>query len=211
MSDSFDPASFDHSVSMWISDMKAGKAAAVEPIWERYFERLVKMAGRRMGAASRRNADEEDVAVSVFDSLYRGAAAGRFEQLKTRDDLWRLLVAITGQKSVDQIRRQMSQKRGGGGVRGDSIFASPSDDGPQGFEQFLSAEPTPEFILVVEEQQQRLFGLLRDDVQRDIAQLRMEGHSNEEIAEKLNISIRTVERKLALIREAWELELLPAS
>ena len=201
--------SFEHSVTLWIADMKAGKAAAAEPIWARYFDRLVKVAGRRMGAAARRNADEEDVAVSVFDTLCRGAAAGRFEQLKDRDDLWRLLVAITGQKAVDQIRRQVSQKRGGGGVRGDSIFTAGGDE-PQGFEQFLSDEPTPEFLLIVEEQQQRLLGMLGDDVQRQIAQLRLEGFSNEEIAAKLNISLRTVERKLGLIREAWENQLTPA-
>lgn len=45
---------------------------------------------------------------------------------------------------------------------------------------------------------------MTDDLQRGIAQLRLEGFSNQEIAQKLNISLRTVERKLGLIREAWE-------
>ncbi|QDU29108.1 RNA polymerase sigma factor [Anatilimnocola aggregata] len=202
--------SHEHSVSLWIAKLKEGDQAAAGPLWNRYFERLVGVAGRRMGSASRRVADEEDVAVSVFDSLCRGAAAGNFQQLSDRDDLWKLLVAIAGQKAVDQIRRQMSQKRGGGEVRGDSIFAHPSDDGPQGFEQFLSATPTPEFLAVIDEQQTRLFSLLRDDVQRDIATLRLEGFANEEIAEKLGISIRTVERKFSLIRDAWGKELTAA-
>jgi RNA polymerase sigma factor (sigma-70 family) len=197
----------EHSVSLWIAKLKSGDQSAAGPLWQRYFDRLVRIAGRKMGSASKRVADEEDVAVSVFDSLCRGAAAGNFQQLTDRDDLWRLLVAIAGQKAVDQIRRQMSQKRGGGDVHGDSIFAQPSSDGPQGFEHFLSSEPTPEFLLIIDEQQDRLFGLLKDDTHRDIARLRLEGFSNEEVAEQLGISIRTVERKFSLIRDAWSKEL----
>lgn len=196
--------SFENSVTLWISKLKSGDQKAAGPLWQRFFDKLVRVAGRKMGSASRRQADEEDVVVDVFDSLCRGAAAGRFEQLTDRDDLWRLLVAITGQKSVDQIRRQMSLKRGGGDVRGDSIFAASDPGGPVGFEQFLSDEPTPEFVALMEEQRVSLFALLRDDVQRDIARMRLDGFANEEIAERLGVSLRTVERKLGMIREVWE-------
>ncbi len=81
------------------------------------------MAARHLGSAPRRIADEEDVAVSVFETLCKGAAAGRFEKLQDRDDLWKLLTAIAGMKSVDQIRRQTAKKRGGEDVRGESIIA----------------------------------------------------------------------------------------
>lgn len=199
--------SFEHSVSLWIEKIKQGDQEAVGPLWSRYFERLVRVAGRKLGGASRRIADEEDVAVSVFQSLFRGAAEGRFQVLADRDDLWRLLVAIAGQKAVDQIRRQVSQKRGGGIVRGDSLFGEQNDDGPRGFERFLSSEPTPEFLAVIEEQEHRLFEKLRDDVQRQIARLRLEGYSHEEIAQKLQVSLRTVERKSNMIREIWGREL----
>lgn len=104
--------SFNDSVTRWIGDLKDGQDAATQKIWERYFDRLVRVASRQLGAAPRRIADEEDVAVSVFDSLCKGAAAGRFDKLKDRDDLWRLLTAISGMKAVDQIRRQTAKKRG---------------------------------------------------------------------------------------------------
>ena len=48
-----------------------------------------------------------------------------------------------------------------------------------------------------------LLGALSDDTQRHIATWKLEGYSNEEIAKKLGCSLRSVERKLALIRQKW--------
>lgn len=197
---------FDQSVSMWIQDLKQGDEEAAARIWSRYFDRLVRVAGRRLGNAPRRIADEEDVAVSVFNGLCQGAAAGRFEQLHNRDDLWALLVAIAGRKAVDQIRRQTSQKRGGTDLRGESVFQGGAEVAA-GFDGFLQGEPTPEFLAIVEEENARLLDMLRDDTQREIAQLRMAGHSNEEIAAQVGISLRSVVRKLGVIREVWSGEL----
>lgn len=194
--------SFNDSVTRWIGDLKDGQDAATQKIWERYFDRLVRVASRQLGAAPRRIADEEDVAVSVFDSLCKGAAAGRFDKLKDRDDLWRLLTAISGMKAVDQIRRQTAKKRGGDKLRGESIVAGVNNP-LGGFDQLVHGEPTPEFLAVMDEQQREMFRILPDENQRSVARLRFEGYANEEIAEKLDISLRSVERKLKVIRQIW--------
>ena len=194
---------FEQSVTQWIGDLKDGKEDASQQIWERYFDQLVRLASRQLGTAPRRIADEEDVAVSVFNSLCKGAQAGRFEQLKDRDDLWKLLAAISGMKAVDQIRRQTAKKRGGTNVRGESIVAGIGDREFGGFDQFMNEEPTAEFLAVMDEQQTAMFNSLPDDSQRNVARLRFEGFSNEEIASKLEISVRSVERKLKVIREVW--------
>ncbi len=195
--------SFQDSVTAWIGDLKEGQDAASRKIWERYFERLVRVASRQLGSAPRRIADEEDVAVSVFDTLCKGAAAGRFDQLQDRDDLWKLLTAIAGMKSVDQIRRQTAKKRGGEDVRGESIVAGAGANQIGGFDQFVHEEPTPEFLAVMDEQQQAMFRALPDESQRNVARLRFEGYTNEEIAQQLGTSLRSVERKLKVIREIW--------
>ena len=62
---------------------------------------------------------------------------------------------------------------------------------------------TPEFLAVMEEQQQAMFRALPDESQRNVARLRFEGYSNEEIAQQLGTSLRSVERKLKVIREIW--------
>lgn len=199
MNDDAQPLS--DSVTAWIGDLKDGQDEATQKLWERYFGQLVRIAARRLGAAPRRVADEEDVAVSVFESLCRGAAAGRFQQLQDRDDLWKLLTAIAGMKAVDQIRRQTALKRGGTNVRGESIVDGNSQIG--GFDQLVHTEPTPEFLALMEEQQQQMFDLLPDDSQRQVARLRFEGYSNQEISQQLDISLRSVERKLKVVREIW--------
>ena len=195
--------SFNDSVTAWIGNLKDGQDEASNKLWERYFDRLVRVASRQLGSAPRRIADEEDVAVSVFESLCRGAAAGRFNQLHDRGDLWRLLTAIAGMKAVDQIRRQTAKKRGGENVRGESIVGSGDSDQMTGFDQFIHGEPTPEFLALMDEQQRAMFDALPDESQREVARLRFEGYSNEEIAKDLDISLRSVERKLKVVREVW--------
>ena len=50
--------------------------------------------------------------------------------------------------------------------------------------------------------------MLRNDQLREIAILRIEGYNVAEIAQKLAIGMRAVERKLQLIRKKWKRELL---
>ena len=68
----------------------------------------------------------------------------------------------------------------------------------------FSREPTPEFAAQVSEQCRRLLDGLNDDGLREIAILKMDGFSNEEIAQQKDCTTRTVERKLHLIRTIWQ-------
>ena len=105
-----DPGSITH----WFDDLKAGRPEAAEALWHRYFERLVGVARRRLVDAPHQAVeDAEDAALSALHGLYSGAAQGRFENLADRADLWRLLVAITVKKALEQRRRHGRKKRGG--------------------------------------------------------------------------------------------------
>src|SRR5437660_4516810 len=115
------------SVTNWINLIKGGDAAAVQRLWEAYFPRLVGLARKRLREAPRRAADEEDVALSAFDSFCDGVARGRFPQLTDRDDLWHVLVTITARKALQLIRHEQRQQRGGGAVRGESVFQEGAD------------------------------------------------------------------------------------
>ena len=190
------------SVTNWLVQLKTGDPAAAQPLWEQYFARMVGLARKRLRGARRREADEEDVALSAFDSFCRGAAQGRLPQLADRDDLWRLLVVITARKALHLLARQGRLKRGGGKLRGESALLDAAEGG--GIEAVVGHEPTPEIAAQVAEENQRLLGQLGDEQQRSIAAWKMEGHTNEEIAARLGIALATVERRLRLIRKTWE-------
>jgi serine/threonine protein kinase len=122
-------------------------------------------------------ADEEDVALSAFDSFCRGAAEGRFPQLVDRNDLGQLLVLITARKAIHLLQHERRQKRGGGKVQGETELADP-DDEPL-LAQVISQEPTPEFAAQVAEECRRLLDQLGEGELRSIALWKMEGYTTE--------------------------------
>ena len=202
-----------NDVTRWIVRLTDGDETAAQAIWEQYFDKLVRLARKRLERAPRRVADEEDVALSAMHSFYQGAVAGRFPRLNDRHDLWKLLVTITVRKAMAQTRRQYTQKRGGGDVRGESVFVRPGDlmrgddaDQERGIAQILGEEPTPEFACQVAETCRQLLDRLDDEDLKTVALYKMEGYSNEEVAEAMDCAVRTIERKLARIREKWERE-----
>jgi len=199
------------SVTYWIGQLKAGDQAAAQPLWEGFFERLVGLARKKLKGMPRRAADEEDVAISAFDSFCRGAAQGHFPQLADRDDLWQLLATITARKAIDLVHHERRQKRGGGTVQGESVLFAAHDSvgGEGGIEQVVGQEPTPEFAAQLAEECRRLLGGLADDELRSVALWKMEGYTNEQIANKLGCVPRTVERKLRVIRSRWKQEITP--
>jgi DNA-directed RNA polymerase specialized sigma24 family protein len=196
------------SVTHWIGQLKAGDHAAAQQLWQRYFRRLVGLARKRLRGAPRRAADEEDVALSAFDSFCRGAERGRFPQLADRGDLWPLLVLITARKALDLVAHERRKKRGGGAVLGESALLGPPEAGPC-LEQMLGREPSPEFAAQVADECRRLLDRLGDAELRAIALCRMEGDSEDEIAAKLCCAPRTVRRRLRLIRGIWAEEGTP--
>lgn len=188
----------------WVGQLQHGDPAAAQRLWEAYFERLVGLARRKLAGAPRRAADEEDVALAAFHSFYRGVQQRKFPRLNDRDDLWQVLVVLTARKAIDQRVHDHRQKRGGGAVRGESVFDA---DKGAGIQQVVGTEPSPEFAAEVAEEFVRLLHALREEDLRKIALAKFEGLTNEEIATRQNCSLRSVERKLALIREIWKDEL----
>lgn len=195
------------SVTRWIAELKAGDAAAAQELWTRYQADLHQLARQMLRAAPKRAADEEDVAASVFESICLGAADGRFEDLKSRDELWWLLVTITRQKAVSQMRYEVRKKRGGGKVRGEADMVRPGKEQAFRLDDLIGDSPTPEFLTIMNEEQRRLLSLLRNDQLRRVAVMKIQGYTHGEIAADLGITSRSVIRKVNLIRQCWAAEL----
>jgi len=197
-------------VTIWIKGLSGGNERAAHLLWEQYFDRMVRLARRKFDqiGISRRAADEEDIALSAMNSFYKRAADGQF-CLGDRQELWKLLVTITIRKAYAELKRQKAKKRGEGLVRGESIFLKAGSDGGEmgGIGQVLGHEPTPELAALAAEGCEELLKMLDDETLVEVARYKLDGYTNEEIAEKLECVPRTVERKLRLIRDKWAKEL----
>ncbi|HYT95524.1 MAG TPA: ECF-type sigma factor [Gemmataceae bacterium] len=197
------------SVSHWIDALKGGDPAAAQPLWERYYHRLVALARKKLKAARLRAADEEDVVQNAFHSFFRAVGQGRFPQLDDRDSLWRLLVVITANKAIKQLKHEQRQKRGGGTEPAPLGIYPIEPEAEAALMQVVGAEPTPEFAAQVADEYRRLLDLLGDETLCQVAVWKMEGYGNDEIADQLACSRRTVARKLEAIRIIWSKEPVP--
>jgi len=194
--------SSEGSVTRWLDALLDGNPTAAQQLWERYFQRLVGLARQKLRNTPKRVADEEDVALSAFDSFCRNAEKGRFPELLDRGSLWRLLMVITARKAAHLLRDQGRQKRGGD--------STPVDDSENScLDWVLSREPDPEFAAEVAEECQRLLRKLGSADLETVALRRMEGYTVDEIAVQLDCAPRSVQRRLRLIRGIWESEVAP--
>lgn len=173
-----------------------------DELWRAYFTRLVRFASARLNGFPRRDADEEDVALSAMKSFHRGVVDGRIPQISDPDDLWRILLKITSRKASKRIRYATAQRRGGGKVRGESLFLGRLPC--SGMDQILPARPTPRDLNEVLERCAEMLDMLGEESLVRVATMKLEGYTNEEIARELQCVVRTVERKLFRIRLKWE-------
>lgn len=194
------------SIVAWISGLKAGNSSCAYRLYNDVYDKLVRMSKQRMAGMTPRWADEEDVALSVFQSFCERAAASQFPKLDNRDDLWKILVTLTCRKVRDYVRFDRRLKRGGGAVRGESVFGEAGDSNNPGMQAVGGNELAPGMALFIAEESQRLLDSLQDDTLAQIAVWKMEGFTDQDIATKLDCAVRTVERKVARIREKWSRE-----
>src|SRR4051812_6880703 len=97
------------SVTTLLERLKSGDHEAARLLWQRYYPRLVALARQKLKGAAPRVADEEDAALTAFDSFCRRAEQGQFPDLKDRDGLWALLVVLTARKATDLLRHHQRE------------------------------------------------------------------------------------------------------
>jgi DNA-directed RNA polymerase specialized sigma24 family protein len=194
----------DIPVTHWLERLRAGDLEAADVLFRAYFERLARLARQHLCDSKRRLADEEDVALGALDSFFRGVAAERFPRLNDRNDLWRILLTLTLYKARDVARHESRQRRGGGRVGlAEDLFDLASDAG-DALDRFASPEPPPDLAACFAEEVRHLLQNLPGDDLRRVALARLEGCTVDEVATRLGVSRRAVERKLHLIRKVWQ-------
>ncbi|MEX0740860.1 MAG: ECF-type sigma factor [Pseudohongiella sp.] len=173
----------------WMSKLQTGDESPAALLWQRYHVKLVTLAQQRLSMSPQRLADGDDVVVSAFGSFFRAVHESRVDRNISENELWRLLVTLTARKAIKVLRSEGRQCR-------DSRASKDSVD----MDSLVSDEPGPEFANALVQQYHWLNAQLVDDDMRLLVQLKLEGFSNAEIAQQLDCSVRTVKRRLLLIR-----------
>ena len=186
---SIDP---EQPITRWFERAKQGDDEALEQLWHAYFFQLVRLAKKQFSSVATTVADEDDIAQNAMLSFFLRARNGQFPDLNDREGLWKLLISITLNKArafarKEHRRRDLWQKEISGA-------------------NFRTGEPSPEFAAEFVDRFQYLLGLLKDDFLRKVAIAKLDGYSNQEIADQTGKSLPTIERKLRLIRDTWSTE-----
>lgn len=180
----------DGSITVWLSGLVEGDQEAAKVLWDRFFERMVRFARSRLDSDGHPKGEEEDVALSAFHEFFLAAADDRFARLANRNDVWQVLHLLVSRKTVDYYRRSRRQKRDGPTVpmMGDDVAATGED---------------PALTASILDEVRVLFDRLTAPGLRRIAVLKLDGYTNEEISRQLGCTLRTVERRIGLIRSLW--------
>jgi RNA polymerase sigma-70 factor (ECF subfamily) len=173
-----------------VEGLRSGNPEAAAAVFARYGQRLTCLAEQHLSRKLAARLDGADVVQSVFRTFFRRSAAGEF-RIDTSDELWRLLVQITLQKARARSRNHRARVRD---------VAAEVPGGGALLLHAVSHEPGPEEAAILVDQIEALLRGL-PDVYADLLQLRLEGYSVSDTAERLGVSRRTVHRALRLLQQ----------
>ena len=186
------------SISILLEELRAGDEPAFEQLFNRFFDRLKSVARKRVSVRDRKVVDDEDLAVWAMNTFQRCVRDGMYPKIQNRRDIWKFLVSILERKSVDHIRRQHAEKRGGGDVRGESVFEDQNQ--PRVIERVCMEKSNFEMMVDFMDVLDVIVDRLNDPVLGEVLAAKFAGHSTKEISRITGMSVSSVDRKLKLIR-----------
>jgi DNA-directed RNA polymerase specialized sigma24 family protein len=185
------------TVSTWLQRLKREPdELSAQKLWDRVSPRIELLSReliQRFGSDAA--FDEEDVMVSVFASLYTGLSKQKFPNLHDSDGLWKLLTLITVRKINDRTKQRRALKR----------LGECTNDGSANIllDSYPDRQPEPSIDAMMADECRMMLNQLNDPMLEKIVLLRLDGYSNDEIAQQLNYSRRTIQRMLNLVKDAW--------
>jgi DNA-directed RNA polymerase specialized sigma24 family protein len=188
------------SITELIQRVRSGDGNAARVLCERYADRLRDLAHHRLPPQGLGIADEEDAAFNALAGFFLGMARGQFPQVEDRVDLWNLLVTLTKRAVFHLLEHEDADIRDRTRRQGACEDAMARAPDPR---------PPPDIQALHEEACQRLLDRLADATLQSIAVWKLEGYTDQEVAVMLRCTVRTVERKLRLIRTIWSQEERP--
>jgi len=174
-----------------VAQYKAGSQSAAGELFDRYCEKLMRLARRRIGQRMVSRVDPEDVIQSAFRTFFVHVRNDEFK-FDAEDDLFKLLVRLTVNKALRQIAYHRAAKRdphreAGQGSDDTDILAG-----------VMAHEPSPDIEVAVLDEFERFLSQL-PDFERKVLELKLHGNTTTEIAEALGSYDRKIRRVLERI------------
>jgi RNA polymerase sigma factor (sigma-70 family) len=178
-----------------MGEIAAGSESAVEKLLGLYGDHLCRAVRRRLNRALRPKFDTSDFVQAVWASFF--CDRGQLAQFEHSGQLVAFLTKVASNKVVDECRHQLQTQKADV-TRERSL----SDDTSQEI-RIPGREPAPSQVAIMHEQWERM----ADEVPsryRQILELRAVGETQEEIASRLGVSEKTVNRVLRKLRTRIE-------
>lgn len=190
-----------------------GDPSAHDELWNTFYPKLKAAVRRKVESMPRLANDTSDLTSEALQSFFRRAFVDQEFDLNCPNSVWRLLKLMAARHVNDVYKGLLASKRGGGLAHVSLNDSNSGDEDDSDCHAELAAKVPDTKQLAPEEEMEwsdlldRLLGLIKDETARQILLLRLEHHSNSEIADMLQISIRTVQRQLKGIAGIWQQEI----
>jgi RNA polymerase sigma-70 factor (ECF subfamily) len=190
-----------------IDGLRTGDQSTLCEVYARYGVMLRGIADSRLAPGLKRRFDADDVVQSTFRTFFRRAQGGQF-QFEDNQRLWNLLLAIALTKLREKSRyhsrklRSIEREHVTGPVKpGDSTL--PEDS-------FTASAPAPDAAVELADAYETFLTSL-DEQERRLIDLKLQDRTNDEAAEALAISERSVRRILQRLEGKMSAALEPAT
>lgn len=180
--------------SQVMHELQSGNGGA-EKVYERFVTRLIGLAKTRLQNRFRGHVDPEDVVQSVFRSFFLRHAKGQYA-FDGWNSVWALLANITVNKCAGTAVRLEAAKRD---VRREVHGAAMDAELPLKIKYF-NREPTSEEAAILHETLTQLMSRWNTR-QQSIISLKLQQYTNEEVAERVGCTERTVYRLMKKVRQ----------
>jgi RNA polymerase sigma-70 factor, ECF subfamily len=177
--------------------LREGNQDAAVELVDRYTRRLVGLARNRLNSRIRSKEDPQDVIQSVFKSFFRRCTQGQFE-LSNHDDLWALLVRLTLNKCGHRVEYYEAAKRNI--HREKQVEQGDSSCAPW---EAVAREPSAAEAAMLADMIEKLLSSL-EPYQQEIVRLSLEGEGTAQIADRIGLTRKTVQRVLKGVRSQLE-------
>ena len=199
--------SFSATDTFWANELRSAddhqRNDAAAWLFQKYGHRLLALARRNLPPGVRIREDEYDVVQDAFLSFCH-AQRNRPFVIANRHEFWTILVTITLRKISNTKKRHLRERRDLRRERSGAERHTGRSERNNFAAEAVSANDNPFDTVEFTDRVVHLLKALPVELEM-VFMWKLAGYSNEEVAapERLNCSVRSVERKLHTIRNLW--------